>query len=865
MSRNFRRRFFCLAAILAVAGLSLSDASAQGADQVVNGSFDAGTAPWWWTGNAPASVVDGRLCATVPAGTVNPWDAIIGQNDIPLISGESYALSFTASATTDVGVRANVQLADPPFTAEISQVVILGPTPQTFTFSFTSRVDTDAGQVAFQIGGADASWGFCVDDVSLIGGVEPPTYEPDTGPRVRVNQVGYLPRGPKRATLVTEATDPLPWQLRDGTGAEVASGMTTPRGVDPASGENVHTLDFTAHTAAGTGYTLTADGETSVTFGISGEIYRQLRSDALQFFYIQRSGTAIDGALVGQDYARPPGHVGVAPNQGDLDVPCQPGVCDYRLDVRGGWYDAGDHGKYVVNGGIATAQLLGAYERTKTAPSAIPGALEDSTLRVPERGNGVPDILDEARWELEFMLRMQVPPGQPLAGMVHHKIHDANWTGLPLQPEDDPQLRELHPVSTAATLNLAAVAAQAARLFAPYDAPFAARSLAAARTAWTAALANPGRFASDADSNGGGAYGDRDVTDEFYWAAVELYLTTGEQAFLNSLLASPHHTAQVFSPGGFNWPSLAALARLDLATVPSRLPSAERQRIRASVVAGADAYLATLRGQAYGLPMPAGPNFYIWGSNSNILNNVVVLATAYDLTGDLAYRDGALEGVDYIFGRNALNHSYVTGYGERSSLNQHSRIFARQIDPNLPNPPPGSISGGANAGLQDPLALRLLTGCVLQFCFIDDIESFSTNEVAINWNSTLSWVASFLADQGTGDPAAPGACRVRYTVDGEWPGAFIAQVILTNTGTQPISNWNLVWSFTGAQRVTQIWNATATQSGARVTAVSESWNRTIRPGQSVNMGFLGTSFNANPAPELVTVNGATCSVGAGGG
>jgi len=864
MTRSSHRRISSLlvatvAAALALTGLSTSPAMAQGADQVVNGSFDSGTAPWWWTGNSPAAVADGQLCATVPAGTVNPWDAIIGQNDIPLISGESYALTFTASATAQVSVRANVQLADPPFTPEISQAVLLGPEPQQLSFTFTSQTDTQTGQVAFQIGGAAESWSFCIDDVSLIGGVAPPVYQPDTGPRVRVNQVGYLPDGPKRATLVSEGPQPLPWQLRDAAGAVVATGMTTPRGMDAASGQSVHTIDFSAHTAAGSGYTLSADGETSFPFDIAGDIYRQLRSDALQFFYIQRSGIAIDGALVGQQYARPAGHLGVAPNQGDTDVPCQPGLCDYRLDVRGGWYDAGDHGKYVVNGGIATAQLLGAFERTKTAPTATPGALEDSTLRVPERGNGVPDVLDEARWELEFMLRMQVPAGRLLAGMVHHKMHDAMWTGLPLQPQADPQPRELHPVSTAATLNLAAVAAQAARLFAPYDAAFAAQSLAAARTAFAAAKAHPAMFASDADGTGGGAYGDADVSDEFYWAATELYLTTGEQAFLAELTSSPHHTADVFAPSGFSWPSMAALARLDLATVPSGLPAADRQRVRASVVAGADAYLATLRAEAYGLPMPGDADFYFWGGNSNILNNVVVLATAYDLTGNVAYREGALEGVDYIFGRNALNHSYVTGYGEASSQNQHTRIYSHQLDPNLPNPPPGSISGGANAGLQDPIAERLLTGCAPQFCYIDDIESYSTNEVAINWNSALSWVASFLADQGRAEATAPASCQVRYSIAGEWPGGFLTVVTLVNRGSQALDGWHLAWSFTGAQRVTQMWNAVAAQSGARVTATNAEWNRRIPPGQSVVLGFLGTTWGANPAPELLTVDGAVCS------
>ncbi len=452
---------------------------------------------------------------------------------------------------------------------------------------------------------------------------------------------------------------------------------------------------------------------------------------------------------MGAQYARPAGHLGVPPNQGDTDVPCQPGVCDYRLDVRGGWYDAGDHGKYVVNGGIATYQLLSTFERTRTAHTAVRGALGDGTLRVPERGNRVPDVLDEARWELEFLLRMQVPPGEPLAGMAHHKIHDQAWTGLPLAPQDDPMPRELHPPSTAATLNLAAVAAQCGRLYARYDAAFAHRCLSAARTAYAAAKAHPDLLASPADGTGGGAYDDVDVSDEFYWAAAELYLTTGDRHYLADLRSSPHHTGDVFSPTGFGWQATAALGRLDLATVPSGLPAGERSRVRRSVLDAADAYLSAEAGESYGLPLPGDSGGYVWGSNSNIINNLVVLATAFDLTGRARYRDGALEGLDYVLGRNALNQSYVTGWGDTTSQNQHSRLYGHELDPNLPHPPDGSIAGGANAGLQDPFAADLLAGCAPQFCYVDDIQSYSTNEVAINWNSALAWIASFAADQGS--------------------------------------------------------------------------------------------------------------------
>jgi endoglucanase len=841
-----------------------SDASTDppgGAEQIRNGDFSNGTAGWYSYGTTASGVVDGRLCSEVPGGLANPWDAGVGQNDIPLIAGETYVLSFDASAEPGATVRVTVQLGNEPYTSYFVEDLALTGEVQHVERTFTATEDTDRAQVAFQLGGSAEAYTFCLDNVSLLGGEEEPPYVPDTGPRVRVNQVGYLPDGPKNATIVTDATEPVAWELRSADGAVVASGQTTPRGVDPASAQNVHTVDFSSVRTPGTGYTLSADGDTSYPFDISADVWTQLRSDALQFFYIQRSGIAIDGDLVGAEYARPAGHVGVAPNQGDTDVPCQPGVCDYRLDVRGGWYDAGDHGKYVVNGGIATYQLLSAFERTKTAPSAGGGAaLGDSTLRVPERGNGVPDILDEARWELEFLLRMQVPAGKPLAGMAHHKIHDRNWTGLPLQPEDDPEPRELHPPSTAATLNLAATAAQCARLYAPYDAAFADRCRTAAITAYAAAKANPTRYADPNDGNGGGSYSDNDVSDEFYWAAAELYLTTGEASYLADLTASPHHTGDVFAPTGFGWANTAALGRLDLATVPSNLPDAERQRIRASVVAAADAYLATLRGQAYGLPMPGHAGAYFWGANSNIINNAVVLATAYDLTGELKYRDGAIQSVDYIFGRNALNQSYVTGWGEKASRNQHSRIYGNQYDPSLPNPPAGSLAGGANASLDDPFAKQLLDGCAPMFCYVDDIASYATNEVAINWNSALAWIASFLADQGAAQPAEP-SCRVTYTNYGTWTGGtgFTGQVTITNTGSTPITGWTLRFAFVGDQKVREAWMARVSQSGATVTATNESYNSRIEPGASVMFGFNATTAGgANPDPGLFFLNGAAC-------
>ncbi|MER7460810.1 glycoside hydrolase family 9 protein [Micromonospora sp. NPDC126480] len=862
-----RRRLALLAAAATVAltgaaaGPAHADPPPDAPEQIDNGDFSAGVSPWFSYGTGPLGVTDGRLCTTVPAGLANPWDAGIGQDGVPLVAGAEYALAFDVSATPGTAVRAVLQLGSAPYTAYTTVDANATGTAARVEHTFTAPAENPSAQLIFQVGGSAEEQTVCLDNVSLRGGDPPEPYVPDTGPRVRVNQVGYLPGGPKNATVVTEATDPLPWQLRAADGTVVASGDTDPRGVDEASGQNVHTIDFTAYRTPAAGLTLVADGETSHPFDVSGALYDRLRADAAQFFYAQRSGIEIDGDLLGEEYARPAGHVGVAPNQGDTEVPCQPGVCDYTLDVRGGWYDAGDHGKYVVNGGIATYQLLSTFERTKTAATASFGAaLGDGSLPVPERDNGVPDILDEARWELEFLLRMQVPAGQPLAGMAHHKIHDRQWTGLPLQPHDDPQPRELHPPSTAATLNLAAVAAQCARLFAPYDGEFAERCGTAAKTAYAAAKANPDRYASPADSTGGGAYDDTNVTDEFYWAAAELYLTTGASTYLADLTASPHHTGDVFDPRGFGWQSVAALGRLDLATVPSGLPAAERARIRASVTEAADAYLAEIERQAYGLPMPGDAGSYFWGGNSNVINNAVVLATAFDLTRDPSYRNGAVQAMDYILGRNALNISYVTGWGEHAAENQHSRIFGHQLDPNLPKPPAGSLAGGPNAALQDPFAAQLLAGCKPMFCYVDDINSYATNEVAINWNSALTWIASFLADQGEAGAVPPATCAVTYTTHGSWPSGFTTQVTVRNTGTTAVDGWSLKFAFTGAQKVGHGWSAKLTQAGATVTATSERWNAKIKPGGSVTFGFNGTSdAGANPKPGLFTLNGSPCT------
>ncbi|MER5948468.1 glycoside hydrolase family 9 protein [Streptomyces sp. NPDC001904] len=705
-------------------------------ERVLNGTFDQAKTPWWSSGSTPSRIDGGKLCADVPAGTANPWDSMIAQDSIPLEADQPYTLRFTASATTTTTIRAVLQLGVPPRTTTFNKTLTLTPEPQTFTVSGTSKSADLHGQLSFQQGGAAKAFTLCMDDVSLTGGSVAPGAGRDFGSPVHVNQVGYERRGPKKASVVEPGDRPVDWSLRAADGTVVRTGRTRVQGDDDASGQHVHIADFSGYTTNGTGYTLAVGDHVSEPFDIADNPYTGLRRDALGYFYLARSGTPIEATYVGDAYARPAGHLGVAPNKGDTDVPCLPGACSYRQDVRGGWYDAGDQGKYVVNGGLAAWQLMDSYERSRRQGDTV-GA-SDGLLSVPENANKVPDVLDESRWEVEFLLRMQIPQGQPLAGMALHKVHDLAWTALPTQPDKDSQPRYLHPPTTAATLNLAAAAAQAARVWAPYDKEFAARCLQAARTAFDAALAHPDLYAPDANGSGGGDYDDTQVSDEFSWAATELYATTHDHRYLARITAKA-------TTDGFSWQDTSALSDLTVARMPESFPLKLSLAASARIVKIAETFVRDQRSQGYPNPNKPADGTYVWGSNSVTANNAVIMATAYDLTRLPRYRDGVLEAMDYLLGRNALDQSYVTGYGERASHNQHTRIWAHQIDPALPDPPKGSLAGGPNSTLTDPVAQQNLVGCAPATCYIDDVYSYGTDEIAINWNSALAWVATFAA------------------------------------------------------------------------------------------------------------------------
>jgi endoglucanase len=738
-----------------------------GHNLLYNASLDQGTRTLPWTasfsapGDGHAAVENGELCIEVTNKGVNRWDAHLRQQHLLMQKGHTYHVQFKMHASQKMRSYLKIGQAGPPYHEFWKLLFDLDEKPQVFSGVFTMDKDDDPSvEIAFHVAGqlartATVPYKVCVDDARIDDPqyAEHPEPQPAPIPNVLVNQVGYFPHRPKIATV--KHAGAVPWELRNAANQVVASGTTIPFGKDAASGDDVSIADFSSYTVEGKSYVLKVGADLSHPFDIRSDLYGRLKYNALAFFYQQRSGIPIEMPYAeDKQWVRPAGHLEVAPNHGDTKVPCAPGSgCTYTLDVSGGWYDAGDHGKYVVNAGISVWTLLDWWERTNALGTSA-SDFADGKMNIPENKNGVPDLLDEARWELEFELKMQVPEGQKLAGMVHHKVHDVRWTQLSMGPHEDPMERYLQPPSTAATLNLAANAAQAARVWKKIDPAFADKCLSAGERAWAAAKANPDVYAPQG-GEGGGPYDDKNVTDDFYWAAAELYATTKKPEYKTFVTTSEHYKLVTAdwndNPGmktSMTWGDTRALGSISLALVPNDLPKADIAEIKKNVIAAADTYLDLIQKGGYRLPFGVPKNGYPWGSTSFVLTNALMMGLAHDFSHDDKYLDGVVEGMDYILGRNGLDQSYVTGWGKRPLENPYHRFWCHQANAKYPSPPPGVLSGGPNSELQDPYVQAAgLKGCAPQKCFMDHGEAWSVNEVTINWNAPLVWVAAFLDEK----------------------------------------------------------------------------------------------------------------------
>lgn len=533
---------------------------------------------------------------------------------------------------------------------------------------------------------------------------------------VKLNQLGYTPSASKVAIVAAgEATGFQVVELD--TGKAVFRGLLSEPKVWPYSGEKIQQADFSKLQTEGNYAVSVGKQGKSYPFEISKTPLHKLHKAAIKAFYFNRSGIAID-VNTGGDHARDAGHpdtsVKVHESAASKLRPKETLISSPR-----GWYDAGDYGKYVVNSGISTYTLLAAYEHHAAL-------YQNLNLDIAESQNTVPDLVDEIKWNLDWLETMQ-----DLDGGVYHKLTALQFSDMGITPDKHKAQRYVIGKSVTATLDFAAVMAAASRVMQRFETEFpgvSARYKAKAITAYAWAKENPNKLYKQPSDVATGAYDDNSAKDEFAWAAAELFLLTGISGYFDDFLA------QGVSPSdNLTWSNVSALGYISLAASGKQLLNKQPYSgIQTQLIAAADASYAVYANSAYGVAI-SKPDF-VWGSNGDVLNNGIVLIQGYRLTGDIKYMNAAMSTVDYVLGKNATGFSFVTGYGDKTPMNIHHRP---SVADDTIIPVPGFIAGGPHAGKQDGCQY---TGSHPATTYEDTVCSYSTNEVAINWNAPLVYM-----------------------------------------------------------------------------------------------------------------------------
>lgn len=544
---------------------------------------------------------------------------------------------------------------------------------------------------------------------------------------IRLNQVGFYPNAAKVAIIAGERSGKF--YIQNSNKKTVFTGELQTSQKAALSGKYTSIANFTAFTRPGK-YVLSVPGlGESYTFEIKPSVHKTVAGGTIKAFYFQRTSIPLEEKYAGK-WHRPAGHpddkVFIHPSAADSKRPAGTMISSPR-----GWYDAGDYNKYIVNSGITMGTLLSLYED-------FPEYMKTVELNIPESNNQLPDVLDELLWNLRWMLTMQDPDD----GGVYHKLTNANFDKM-VMPDKADSARYVVQKGTAAALDFAAVMAQASRIFKkfPKQLPGLADScLQASESAWKWAIKNPAVLYEQGTINkqykpaiATGTYGDRRVGDEFIWAAAELYVTTGDDEYYSKISFTNNEFVQVptWSNVKFlGYYTLAQNAGLLLASHP------EIAKIKERVITQAGIFIDSIESNAYQTVMTKSKTNFNWGSNSNAANQGVLLVKAYKLTGDKKFLDAALANLDYLLGRNGTGYSYVTGFGSKPPMHPHHRP---SIADGIADPIPGLLSGGPNPGMQDKVQLRSV---VPDEAFIDDDRSYATNEIAINWNAPMAYLAN---------------------------------------------------------------------------------------------------------------------------
>lgn len=718
-------------AMMLTATIPTTIGQAEASNLISNATFDRGTTGWntyYQTGGVCSLGTDsGRLALKVSATGDVTWAVQVYYDIIPLYQNGVYRLKYDISSTVNRTVDGMIQQNGGDYQAYTSKHLSLTPEVQTVDYEFTMKNATDImARLQFNCGNFEDNLPehtIYIDNVSLelvddskvdYSGVR--NYEPP----IVTNQIGYRTNSLKTAVFDGASEERTFDVVNADTGAVVYTGELSAESNCAFSGETNRTGDFSAVTIPGSYYITCGNLEQSYTFQIADDVYHSALDDSVRMLYLQRCGSVVEDDTFGHKAC----HNTLATIYGT----------DEKIDVSGGWHDAGDYGRYVVTGAKTVADLLYAYQ---TAPQLF----QDDT-GIPESGNGVPDILDEARYEIEWMLKMQ-----DSSGGVHHKVTCATFPGY-VMPEEETDELIVTPISTTATADFCGTMALAYEFYQEIDADFAKQCLDAGEKAWNFLAENPNLIFKNPTDIVTGEYGDNSDRDERYWAAAQMWQATGKEKYLTAV-------ELIGVQSGMDSANLGDYGNIAILTMDGIDKDSDVYRkTKNAILRSADTYVADSAKNMFGFSVT---QYYQggWGSNMKACNQGILMGYAYQLTGEQKYLNAANADLNYLFGCNPLGICYLTGYGTVSPEHPHHRpSIAKKQEM------PGMLVSGVHPYLEDSAAKAYCSGQPTGKCYVDNQESYSTNEITIYWNSPLTYLLAFtesnMTERVKGDVNADG-------------------------------------------------------------------------------------------------------------
>lgn len=719
MKRKLKLRLLSgMAAVALMAGTAQAVVPTAGAaadNLISNSTFDTGTTDWGIYkesgGAGTLSTDDGRLALTVTnLGKVN-YAVQMYYDIIPLYQNGVYRFSYEISCTEERYIESMIQMNGGDYHSYTWRGVHIGPEPAVIDYEFVMKDESDImAKLCFNCGvqEVDDELGehtIYLDNVVLEliddSEVDYSTVGPYQSP-ILTNQIGFRINDKKTAVVRADGGDEFSVVNAD-TEEVVYTGTLSEPIENTSANETDRIADFSDLADEGTYYITCGDLDASYPFVIARNPYSELMDSAIRMFYLQRCGTEV----VDDTYGHKACHDSYATLYGT----------DETVYITGGWHDAGDYGRYTVAGAKAVADLMYAY-------LVNPDLFSDS-VGIPESGNGIPDILDETRYELEWMLQMQAPDGG-----VYHKITCATFPGY-VMPEKETKPLIVTPVSSTATADFCASMALAAEVYDAVDPKFAEDCRQAANRAWKYLEEHPEFNFKNPSDISTGDYGDKSDADERYWAACQMArMNNSTEGYLDG---------STTIKTGLDWATVGDYGNIALVSFgygpnppftldgdTTMLPNAW-----AAMKKQADSFEKTVNSSPYGSPITK----YAWGSNMTIANAGIMLAYGINEASELSKYDAANEVLNYLLGKNPLGTCFVTGFGTVSPEAPHHRPSMA-----VGKAQPGMLVGGVNSAKEDSAAKAYCAGAPAAKCYVDNAESYSTNEITIYWNSPLIYL-----------------------------------------------------------------------------------------------------------------------------